>query len=192
MTDLAAPPALPLPPSPVGLGERLAAVYRRFYDSAYSLSEPGLRDERRRMLDAGEHLAIRTLLEPVPGYASSGLTVEQAAMGLPGLTDELRADVGEFLAPLMAGNELYEHQARRSAAVIAGGDLGGHRRHRLREDRMRSCCRPPPRWSPSRPTGRAPGRPRSRGGARSATWSRLAAAKAPAVRRACGCWCCTR
>src|SRR3954465_14264144 len=95
-----------LPPSPIGLGDRLALTYRRFYDSAYSLSDEGLREERRAMLDAGEHLAIRTLIEPVPGYISSGMTIEQAAQTLPVIGD-LQRDIGQFLAPLMAGNELY-------------------------------------------------------------------------------------
>lgn len=115
-------PRVPLPPSPVGLGDRMAATYRRFYDSAYSLSDPGLREERRSMLDAGEHLAIRTLIEPIPGYVSSDMTMEQAAASLP-VPNQLQRDIGTFLAPLMDLNSLYAHQLAALQTAFSGGDL---------------------------------------------------------------------
>ncbi len=116
-----------IPMSPVALGDRLTAAYRRFYDSSYALADHSLTEERRAMLDAGEHLAMRTLIEPVPGYRSSGLTIEEAAKGLriggepidPGLA----ADVAGFLGPLMRGRELYTHQLESLQAVLDGEDV---------------------------------------------------------------------
>lgn len=123
MTVLDQPTTQPPPTtSPVALGTELAAVYRRFYASAYSLANPGLAAERQALLDAGEHLAVRTLLEPIAGYASSGLTAEQAALRLD-LPPKLAAEVGEFLAPIMAGNRLYEHQWESLRAAYAGRDV---------------------------------------------------------------------
>lgn len=117
--------------SPVALGDELAAVYRRFYASAYSLANPGLAAERQALLDAGEHLAVRTLLEPIASYASSGLTVQQAASQLD-LSEALAREIGEFLTPMMAGHALYEHQweslraayTRQDIAVMGGTGSG--------------------------------------------------------------------
>lgn len=116
------PAPAPLAANPLLLGDELADAYRRFYDSSYSLTNPGIRDERRALLDSGEQLASRTLIEPVPAYRTSGLTVAQAAEKL-GLPAHLAADVDEFLSPLMGPYALYEHQWESLQAAYAGIDV---------------------------------------------------------------------
>lgn len=137
MTPLASPSpahehgAVALPPNGLLLGEDLTSTYERFYRSAYAIANPRVAAERASLLS--RHLRAETLLEPVPGYLSSGLTPSAAARQL-GLGDQLASQVGAFLdGPLMDGHELYEHQwqALRAAfgehrdVVVSGGTGSG-------------------------------------------------------------------
>ncbi len=102
------------PINPLRLQALLEQQYRRFYDSAYAFADPQLAAERRSLMEQSG-LSTDLILEPVPGYASSGLHFAP-------LADELKlgTDVGEFVAPLMDGNELYEHQAAALRCYLAG------------------------------------------------------------------------
>lgn len=103
--------------NPLRLQRLLEEQYRRFYDSAYALADPSLADERRTlMLESG--LCADLMLEPVPGYRSSGLDFAALAREL-----DLGEDTGEFITPLMAGNELYVHQAEAVRAYLRGENV---------------------------------------------------------------------
>ena len=103
-----------LPINPLRLHQLLEQQYLRFYDSAYALADPQLAAERRSLM-AESGLSTDLILEPVPGYASSGMRftgfAEQAGLG---------EDVGEFVAPLLGENELYAHQADAVRRYLAG------------------------------------------------------------------------
>ena len=62
--------------NPNELHRRLEAAYRSFYDSAYAIADPMLAAERSRLM-AGGALSTDVLIEPLPGYASSGQLFEQ-------------------------------------------------------------------------------------------------------------------
>ena len=90
--------------NPSLLRHRLESAYRSFYDSAYAIADPKLSAERSALLGPGT-LSTDVLIEPLPGYASSGRTFEQAANDL-----ELGQDAADFVSPVMEGRELYDHQ----------------------------------------------------------------------------------
>src|ERR671937_783222 len=92
--------------NPLALGAMLDATYRHFYDSAYAIADPDLADERRALMQGEARMSGECLLEPVPPYRSSGLTIAQAAMTLD-LPEAVAADVAAFLEPLIPGGELY-------------------------------------------------------------------------------------
>src|SRR5581483_3944140 len=94
-----------VPINPLRLQRLLEEQYLRFYESAYALADPQLAAERQALMEEGG-LSTDLILEPVPGYASSGLRFEAFAEQLG-----LGEDVAEFVSPLLAGNELYAHQA---------------------------------------------------------------------------------
>ena len=131
---MTAPPAdaTTPPANPLLLAEDLAGIYRRFYDSVYAITNEGVAAERRHLLAQGAQLDAHTLIEPVPAYASSELTLGAALREL-GLDDRAAAAYAEFLEPLMpAGRELYTHQwqALRDAyqgtdVVVSGGTGSG-------------------------------------------------------------------
>lgn len=98
--------------NPKELHRRLEEAYRSFYDSAYAIADPHLAAERSHLLTGGA-LSTDVLIEPLPGYASSGQTFEQAAAEL-GLGD----DVSEFVATMMEGRPLYEHQRDALISVL--------------------------------------------------------------------------
>src|SRR2546429_8095330 len=106
--------SLRVPINPLRLQALLEEQYRRFYDSAYAFADPQLAGERRSLMrESG--LSTDLILEPVPGYASSGQEFAKLAAAL-----DLGDDVGEFIAPLMSGNEVYEHQAESLRAYLRG------------------------------------------------------------------------
>ena len=114
--------ALHLPANPTVLGDELREVYRRFYNSAYAVANPGIAAERADLLASGAQLAAETLIEPIPSYRSSGLTVADAALQL-GLDEHRAADVAAFVDALMDGNPLYEHQWQALQSARAGTDV---------------------------------------------------------------------
>jgi len=105
------------PINPLRLQSLLEEQYRRFYDSAYAFADPQLAAERRALMrESG--LSTDLILEPVPGYASSGQLFADLAAAL-----ELGDDVAQFIAPLMSGNEVYEHQAESLQAYLRGQNV---------------------------------------------------------------------
>jgi ATP-dependent helicase YprA (DUF1998 family) len=106
-----------LPINPLRLHTLLEQQYLSFYDSAYAFADPKLAEERRWLMKRSG-LSTDLILEPVPGYESSGRLFTNLASKL-GLGD----DVGEFIAPLMNGNELYEHQAEALRRYLAGDNV---------------------------------------------------------------------
>jgi hypothetical protein len=94
----------------------LEEQYRRFYDSAYAIADPLLAAERRELMERSG-LAADFLLEPVPGFASSGRTFAELAIEL-GLGD----DVADFVGPLFGSRDLYTHQAEALRAYAVGDD----------------------------------------------------------------------
>jgi Lhr-like helicase len=105
------------PINPLRLQALLEHQYRRFYDSAYAFADPQLAGERRWLMEQSG-LSTDLILEPVPGYATSGQTFAEFADDL-----ELGTDVGSFVAPLMNGNELYEHQTEALRRYVAGENI---------------------------------------------------------------------
>jgi ATP-dependent helicase YprA (DUF1998 family) len=134
MSDTVIVPAeseIELAPNGLLLGEDLTSTYERFYRSAYAIANPNVAAERAMLL--GRHLRAETLIEPVPGYRSSGMGVLDAARRL-GLDPVLAEQIGAFLArALMDDYELYEHQwqalqaahAERRDVVVSGGTGSG-------------------------------------------------------------------
>ena len=108
--------------NPILLAEDLRAIYRRFYDSVYAITNPGVAAERRALLEAGAQLDAHTLIEPVPPYESSSQTVAETVQQL-GLADRLARDAARFLGPLMSGRRLYTHQAQALTAAHCGEDV---------------------------------------------------------------------
>src|SRR4051794_6618603 len=102
------------PINPLRLQALLEQQYRRFYDSAYAFADPKLQAERQALLERSG-LSADLIVEPVPGYASSGRDFTALADDL-----DLGADVAAFVAPLLNGNDLYEHQAEALRRYLGG------------------------------------------------------------------------
>jgi Lhr-like helicase len=111
------PVTLRAPINPLRLQSLLEEQYRRFYDSVYAFADPELAAERRLLMrESG--LSTDLILEPVPGYASSGQLFADLAAAL-----ELGDDVAQFVVPLMSGNEVYEHQAESLKTYLRGQNV---------------------------------------------------------------------
>lgn len=113
-----------MPPNPLVLASELTQNYRDFYVSNYAVSNRGIDRERRTLLEAGEQLAATTLIEPVPGFVSSDLSLAQA-LGHPdlGLDSAVATDATTLLGPLMAENALYAHQWDSLRYALNGRDV---------------------------------------------------------------------
>ena len=189
---MTAPPAdaTTPPANPLLLAEDLAGIYRRFYDSVYAITNEGVAAERRHLLAQGAQLDAHTLIEPVPAYASSELTLAAALREL-GLDDRAATAYAEFLEPLMpAGRELYTHQwqALRDACqgtdvVVSGGTGSGKTEAFLLPALVTMLRESVP--------GKRPAWTRRTGG-RTASRSSRPASTRTAASRACAAWCCTR
>ena len=122
MGAITAPETFELPPNATVLGGKLIEIYRRFYSSAYAITDPRIAAERAELLARARGLSAETMIEPIPAYQSSGCDVSAAAaqLGLPG---PLTADVAAFCAAIMDGNDLHQHQLDAMRAAVAGGDV---------------------------------------------------------------------
>jgi Lhr-like helicase len=134
MTDVLTAPSVddPRAPNPLILAEQMAGIYEQFVRTSYALAADGLAAERAAGLRG--QLAAETLIEPIPGYASSGLDARAAIRTLNlGFDDPFDARAGQFLDWLMDGNPLYTHQwealrrviALREHVVVTGGTGSG-------------------------------------------------------------------
>jgi Lhr-like helicase len=103
--------------NPLRLHRLLEAQYRRFYDSAYAFADPLLEAERAALIESSG-LSTDLILEPLPGFLSSGLTFEALAAQL-----DLGEDVAQFVAPLLSGNRLHGHQADAVRAYEQGRNV---------------------------------------------------------------------
>jgi Lhr-like helicase len=113
-------------PNPLVLAEQLHGIYEQFVRTSLVLSDDDLARERA----AGLHgqLTAETLIEPVPNYASSGLTAVDAltALNLTAshrLPADFAAVAGQLLDDLMDGHPLYTHQWEAMQASLAGDDV---------------------------------------------------------------------
>lgn len=114
--------------SPIGVFNGLRETYFRYLDSPFDLRYPDLVNERRLLLDADTRLYREPLIEPVPGYQSSGAGIAGAAGALSaaGWPNQVATDVANFVAtglfPLQ--RELYVHQRQVfEESVIRGNDV---------------------------------------------------------------------
>ncbi len=102
----------------IGGYERMNSIYRMYIESAFPLRYPQLVRDRRDLLSAAGMLSQPPLVETVPVYPSSGLTLERTSAELP---EEYR-DLQHFAAGLMRPtDELYRHQRRCLDAVLLEG-----------------------------------------------------------------------
>lgn len=105
--------------SPSRLQEDLAATYRAYYETAFDLRDPGLRERRHQLLSAGGGLAQEPMIELLPEYVPSERTVQEVCsdVGLP--------ELGSFLsAGLLKGIEKpYAHQAEALEAFRSGKNV---------------------------------------------------------------------
>jgi ATP-dependent helicase YprA (DUF1998 family) len=112
------------PPNPLVLADELTHNYRDFYVSNYAVSNRGVDRERRALLEAGEQLASATLIEPVPGFVSSELSLTDALRHPDlGLEPAVAEDAAELLGPLMGENKLYVHQWDSLRHALKGRDV---------------------------------------------------------------------
>ena len=114
---------------PFKVFEEIQLAYQRYLDSPFRLRYDALREERRRLLFQDRRLFREPLIEPVPPYESSELTVEQtcARLGVP-------TEAADFITRGLFRAEipLYEHQvdawrhsrAGRSVVVTTGTGSG--------------------------------------------------------------------
>lgn len=109
-------------PNALLLADQMADIYDRFVRTSYSLAAEGLAAERAAGLRA--QLAAKTLIEPVPNFASSGLGAPEAIakLGL-GLGSDFDQCAGEFLGRLMEGNPLYAHQWEALRSSVSGDNV---------------------------------------------------------------------
>ena len=91
----------------IGAYQRLDRIYQLYIKSALPLRYRSLATERDRLLNQPGILSQPPLIEPLPTYPSSGLTLSDAANQLPPQYQDL-AQLGQTLFD--RNIELYEHQ----------------------------------------------------------------------------------
>ena len=112
---------------PFQVFEELRLAYQRYLDSPFRLRYDALREERRSLLFRDRQLFREPLIEPIPQYESSGLTVAQACtrLGVP-------REAADFITRGLFRSEipLYEHQfdawrhSRNGRAVVVTTGTG--------------------------------------------------------------------
>ena len=112
---------------PFHVFDEIRLAYQRYLDSPFRLRYDALREERRSLLFRDRQLFREPLLEPIPQYESSGLTVAQACTRL-GVPEE----AADFITRGLIRSEipLYEHQfdawqhSRNGRAVVVTTGTG--------------------------------------------------------------------
>ena len=114
---------------PFQVFEEIRLAYQRYLDSPFRLRYDALREERRCLLFQDRQLFREPLIEPIPPYENSGLSVDQACacLGVP-------SEAADFITRGLFRAEipLYEHQfdawrhsrAGRSVVVTTGTGSG--------------------------------------------------------------------
>lgn len=98
----------------VGSWHRIHQTYLKYIESSFPLNHETLNLERQKLLNESRFLAQQPLIEPVPVYQSSGLTLAQASDSLTGFED--LAMLAEPLMP--TPQKLYVHQFKALEAVL--------------------------------------------------------------------------
>ncbi len=115
--------------NPFRIFDELREAYLRYLDSPFRLRYQRLLDERRDLLDADRQLYREPLFEPVPPYASSGLTLAQACARI-GISQDVADFAASGLFParrLLHGHQLEaleETRAGRAVVVTSGTGSG--------------------------------------------------------------------
>lgn len=101
---------------------RLERIYRMYIKSAFPLRNQALSQEREELLRQQEPpiLSRPPLLETVPVYPSSNLTLQEAVNNLPQAYHDLTYLASELFPPEMT---LYEHQWESLHHALAGKDI---------------------------------------------------------------------
>lgn len=103
--------------NPFKVFDEIKAAYLRYLDSPFRLRYPALMQERRNLLDQDRQLYREPLIETLPPYESSGLTVEQACQRL-GVPPGAAQFMVQGLFP--ANGKLHQHQLDAWVASRAG------------------------------------------------------------------------
>lgn len=114
---------------PFHVFEEIRLAYQRYLDSPFRLRYDTLREERRRLLFQDRQLFREPLIEPIPPYESSGLTVGQACARL-----KVPNETADFITRGLLRPEIpiHEHQfdawrhsrAGRAVVVTTGTGSG--------------------------------------------------------------------
>lgn len=105
---------------PIAIHDRLERVYRMYIESSLPLRYESLTRERRQILERPGVIAQPPLVEPVPVYESSGLTLAGASEAL----GERYRDLPFLAQPLFpGGRQLYTHQWEALRESLAGNDV---------------------------------------------------------------------
>jgi DEAD/DEAH box helicase domain-containing protein len=91
----------------IGAYDRTKRIYQLYIESAFPLQPEALAQERRELLRHEETLAQPPLLETVPVYPSSGLTLQAASKQLPSSYSDLHYLAHELIRP---SQTLHMHQ----------------------------------------------------------------------------------
>lgn len=100
--------------NPFALSDTLNDVYLRYLDSPFALRHPDLTQERRQLLSVDGRISRRPLVEPVPAYEGTGLTIQAACQALlagshsPAELQDIADFIGQGLFP--PARTLYTHQ----------------------------------------------------------------------------------
>lgn len=105
---------------PVAIHRRLENVYQMYIESALPLRYQSLSEERAALLRKPGVIAQAPLVEPIPVYESSLLTLAQAAERLPGIYRDLQVLAGPLFPN---GRELYVHQWEALQSALNGRDV---------------------------------------------------------------------
>src|SRR4051812_39498481 len=114
MTDAHRPGSLAVD----GVQDYVRNSFLRFYETSFALRDPGVRAERRRLLERAGTIFTDPYVELVPSYPPADETVEQlcAGIGVPEAT-------GLFRAGLMPFERPYRHQVEAVRASMSGRDV---------------------------------------------------------------------
>lgn len=106
--------------NPIGVYGGIREAYLRYYDTAFALRDPGLRSERRRMLERKGVIFTDPVLEPLLPYEST-TPISQVANEV-GLT----ADEADTLAQMLFSSDgkfkLRDHQAEATRVALSASE----------------------------------------------------------------------
>src|SRR5262245_50148487 len=107
-------------PGPVALYQQIREGYLRYFETAFWLRDPGMRAERRRLIEQDRVLFTDPLIEAVMPY-EPGPSIGEVAHRL-----NLRPGIARQLGAMLFGADesfrLREHQARSLETSLAVGE----------------------------------------------------------------------